>query len=132
MAPKIPETFDWVSARRMCSIEDKFADLRMDVQSALRTRNRMSGSEVFSFSENGAAFSVMRKADSACVDFRLEGRHVHISGHQIDPAHETLETGLDDDGRCILLMGGVPVRRWRVVCNTLDALFFDEGLDRPR
>lgn len=131
--PTVEEHFDWVIARDRCSIEQAFADLRLIVQRVTASRNRLGGSdpEQFLFSEDGGAFSVTRKADAAAVTFRLDGRYVRISGHGIDSCR-AVQTRLDDDGQCVLVVRGALVRRWRITYDALDALFFDEGTDRPR
>ena len=132
MPPKTSEDFDWVRARDRCSIEEAFGALRLAVKQVMATRNRLSGSEPFVFSENGALFSVTRKADAAAVDFRLAGRYIRITGHGIVAGRGAVETRLDDDGRCVLFLDGAQARRWRITNYALDVLFFGEGSDRPR
>ena len=132
MIQRLTESFNWVKARDRCSIEKAFAALRVDVQRVMATRNRLSNAEPFAFSENGTLFSVTRTADAAAVDFSLDGRYIHVSGHGIDPGRGTVETRLDDEGQCVLFLDGARARRWRITNEALDALFFDEGTDRPR
>ena len=129
-------TFNWVKARDRCSIALVFGLLTKAVRQATEDRNSLSEEPAAGFEfiadqngENTYAV-VLRKSDGVKVEFRREGRYTHIEGYGIEEMR--LRAGISQSMDCVPIVDSTPLPYWYIASQVLDALFFDDGSDRPR
>jgi hypothetical protein len=129
--PDTMATFDWVKARAYCSLAHVFKQLELGARNDVDIANRERQSGVphtFSISTEPGRFSVIRSSGMALpvsVEFSLEGHEiVACIGNQI-LLQATIT--LNNEGRCMLKVGGEELEQWHVRRMALEDLFFGKG-----
>ena len=121
MDPK-QDNFDWVAARKQCSLVSKFEDLKEQAE-----KNAISVG--FRFESNGNRFMVFSESSTQRVRFTLlpeECISVKETGGS-KPKHYRITLTLNHDGECCykFLEGDKEYKCWQVLRRVLEPLFFD-------
>ena len=124
MSPQ-DEYFDWVSARKECSLHYKFEELKIQAKNNAEKAG-------FKFGSNGDFFVLSRdgyESDPArSVTFNLElvKDRVLVSSNPASFASFEITLTLDDDGECRYRINGQgKYKCWQVLHRTLEGIFFD-------
>lgn len=125
---EVPENLDWVNARAGCSMYKMFRELRNEVLEDIKKRNdaRKEGERVrFDFGgDSGKGFSVFREGASgtACIDFTISDEGINVAN--AEQVMFTATITLNDQGRCLFMIGGKELEKWQVRRMALEGLFF--------
>jgi hypothetical protein len=120
-----PSEFDWVRAKRECSLADMFALLRRQAEQDTASRNAIRAEDEaikFECKVRGAdEFVVSREGEpSGRVEFARKNGHIQILNHQT----HRLTIALSDDGHCVFVLSGRERQPWQVTRAVLEGLFF--------
>ena len=126
-----PSDWDWVTARRDCSIAKFFERLLAGAQRDVRTRKEMrlelfdQGPLEFNASAPGI-FSVFRglaPGRHVAVRFVLEGDRIVVEGQGVSVNFEGRIT-LNNHGECRLKVADQDLDEWQVLRMALEPVFF--------
>jgi hypothetical protein len=129
--PRKPDDFDWVSARKECSLAEIFQKLRMLVEQDVDKRNGLlpekSSFQFKLVSASEQLFSVVAtgRYGHKSVVFRVNGDLISISTQE----GFILEGGvvtLSNDGECRVKDKGVEYDLWQVRKMALEGIFFSD------
>ena len=118
MSPK-EEDFDWVSARKECSLVPKFAAMKVQAE-------RNAAIAGFKAEAAGNCFTVFSGEGNRSVTFTLEPGCISVCSMPTHLAKHKITLSLNDDGDCRYQIDGEgEYMCWQVLCRTLEKLFFD-------
>jgi hypothetical protein len=127
----LPSDWDWVTARRECSIETFYERLLAGARKNVQTRKEMridlrdEGPIDLSSSVPGI-FSVIRSVSHGkhvVVRFTLERDRIVIEGSGVTVKFEG-RVMLNDKGECRLSVDGQELDDWQVLRRALEPVFF--------
>ena len=132
--PKVPATFDWVTARKNCNPTELFQKLRQKIERDIAVRNTQLDEQVYGFSfnsEKSNKFVAYVNGEGsgrprASVAFRLKGSEIRAVD-TTEAAETELFVGrpyLLSSGDCTLDIGGEPHALWQVSRRALEDLLF--------
>jgi|ERR1035441_10692669 hypothetical protein len=127
--------FDWVRARKACSVSQVFENLRLSVKGDVETRQALREKvEGLSYSES---FQFSSKADrfSAYVDFVRSRRAVIFVLYDdriavLDDNDKELFAAtvtLNKEKQCVLVVKGEEMEEWHFRKKALELLFFSQS-----
>src|SRR5580698_1806928 len=126
--------FDWVRARKLCSLSTAFEMLRLSVKDDVDTRNSMRKSYIpdvpnafmykFQMVGNGNNFTVILDGQRLrkSVTFALTDTHIEVQSESAVMFKATV--GLNDEGECAFYVNGQERQSWQVRKMGLEGLFF--------
>jgi hypothetical protein len=134
VAESVPENFDWVKARKLCSLGTAFEILRLFVKGDIDTRNSMRKSYIpdvnafmykFDITGNDRNFTVILTGQKLhkSVTFTLTEACIEVQSESATMFKTTV--GLNDEGECAFFVGGQERKSWQIRKMALDQLFFD-------
>ena len=129
--------FDWVAVRHRCTAREAFPRLRDLAERNVETRREQIETDRyacapprFSPSDNGTpTFKIQRGVGTNPdrdpeVRFRLvDTLTISVDGTGLRAPFD-VRVGMDDQGKCLLLVDGTPRRDWQVLHQALDELLF--------
>jgi hypothetical protein len=128
--------FSWVQARRDCSLDQIFADLKNDANLDTDERNRIKLSNEFGFklteAENRAAFTITLERNRhgvellPAVTFTFAGDHILVErSDKKNPLRIT--PTINNERQCRLKINDAEpaLERWQVLRTALEWLFFE-------
>jgi hypothetical protein len=127
------DTFDWVRELHACSVQDKFAELRIAAERNAATRNAhfpdpgtgvRTRFGVNTISHRPLVFLVFDNWAQRKVEFSARQNTIkfHRDG---DGARDYVMTlTLDEEGKCKFLLDGKELDIWQVLKLALEPLFF--------
>lgn len=126
-----PSDWDWVTARKECSMPLFFERLKTLAQRDVKTRHAMRQELIDLGPVNfdaqiAGTFTVLRNfapGHHASVRFRLEGDRLFVEGAGVQVNFDGSLT-LTDDGDCRLRVGEKELDPWQVLRRALEPLFF--------
>lgn len=127
----VSEKFDWVTARKDCSLETIFEKLRLGVKGDVEKRQGFSGStgdgfvEKFTFVSIAERFSATFSTPIArrTVIFSLGNDCIHVSD-ETDKELLRATVTLNNDKLCRLVINGEELEEWQFRKKALENLFF--------
>jgi hypothetical protein len=127
---RLPQDFDWVSARTKCSALNVFQQLKQEAQQNTETlraaaRERGDPQSVEFIDQGSGSFLVMGRifAGEIGVRFILAQDEISAEGHRV-AVNLTATLTLSDDGECRLSVGSEHLDRWQFLKRALEPLFF--------
>jgi hypothetical protein len=131
---KKPVDFDWVTARKECSIQDVFEALRLLIRENVETHNglfaedRTPAAPVLKVSERGNLIRVYwhdmyGQFAHLFVEFKLNPVAISVRDHENVLFEATV--GLNDDGDCKVNIHGKQYDFWQVSRKALERLMFE-------
>jgi hypothetical protein len=122
------DTFDWVTARSLCSLRKVFETLTLEVQGDIETRNnlRPDGAQYkFNFVRKENAATVFLEANTPhwFVKFILLDKKIEVRDQNDKLMFETTVT-LNNEGECRLLVKSMEYTLWQVRKLALEQMFF--------
>jgi hypothetical protein len=126
--------FDWVRARKLCSLGTIFEMLRLSVKDDIDTRNSMRKPITpdvpgvfmyrFDMAGNGRNFTVILTGEKIhkSVTFALADTFIEIQNESAVMFKATI--GLNDDGECTFRIDGQDRNSWQLRKMALEGLFF--------
>ena len=126
MSPKDSD-FDWVTARRECSIAHEFIQLQRLAEQNVAERQKDLGKSLLL--QTDPPFAICRQAYglkswSWVVTFFIVGNEIHVRNHD-GSVKSTLTLTLNDAGECRYRIDGKgEFVRWQVLRRFLEPLLF--------
>lgn len=122
--------FNWVKARHDCCVGTVFEQLKAQVQDDVKTREELRPKTeqhqhyAFKFSANGISFVAFIGGNNIhkSVTFRLDSKMIVIT--KLGNTEIKATVGLNDEGRCTIMVGNMEYENWQVRKLVLDELFF--------
>jgi hypothetical protein len=128
-------SFDWVSARHLCSVENLFDKLRLSVKNDVEIRQGLRkpvqefGYQYgFSFASNGRAFSVtvrQSKGVTKIATFKLDKNRIIVSD-ETDKEFLSAKATLDKNRQCRFAVGDEELEDWQFRQKALEAVLFGD------
>lgn len=128
-----PLELDWVTERHNCDLYRKFTQLRREIENDIKKRNELITEQQkhnhYSFgleTNETDTFTVHRNGADivSLVQFRIEGKMIaarDAKGALLVEASLTL----NDQGRCMLLLGNKELENWCFRRRALEIFFFE-------
>ena len=134
--PLLPKDFDWVKARRECSIAKVFESLHLAAKASVDAMETTANGKTwnnFQFSAFADSFSVVwdNGFEKRGVRFHLE-RRTRIVADPFRVPNATpmrADLTLNDDGECRLVVDGAELQEWQFLKRALEPLFFGQNED---
>ena len=128
MDPK-QDNFDWVAARKQCSLVSKFEDLKEQAE-----KNAISVG--FRFESNSNHSEIFMDSQK-CVKFKLYEDHIRVDGSSASFPKHRITLTLNHDGECCYKFLGddKEYKCWQVLRRVLEPLFFESPssvIGKPR
>ena len=129
----IPRIFDWVTARKKCTVRELFDLLRKTVESDVIIANKGRSSQLFKFTPICLMeFAVVLNHDSGIgtirgVIFKLKASKITVVD-STPPHKESLSVRayLLDGGDCTFAVDEKPLQPWQVSRLALEDVIFDD------
>lgn len=127
--------FDWVRARKLCSLGTAFEALKLAVKSDIETRNAMRGPSIpdvptafmykFEMASGSTSFTVILTGHRIheAVTFVLTDAGIEVQSQNAKMFTATVS--LNDEGECAFVVDGHERQSWQVRKLALEQLFFN-------
>jgi hypothetical protein len=127
---KKPGNFDWVTARRNCSLQEVFEALKLGIRDDVKARNASFQPHPdglsLRFTERGGIIRVYwadNYGQGEYVEFTLGPQNISVKNNQATLLEITV--GLNDDGDCKARIQGREFDLWQVRRKSLETLMFN-------
>lgn len=122
MAKKIPNTFDWMTARTKCNVRELFKRLKEVVSADCNIANENNKAIEFT-AVSEEVFAVFRKGRSGAT-FRLHRSEIQVYDMSSDEPKFTAKAYLLDGGDCTFVVDEKPLKAWQVSRMALEDVIF--------
>jgi hypothetical protein len=136
--PTSPD-FDWITVRYRCTAREAFPRLRDMAERNVEMRCEQIKSDPhecaapeFAVENNGTPTFTVRRgvgqnpANDLAVRFRLiDALTIRVDGNGL-PASFDVRVGMDDQGKCLLLVDDTARKDWQILHRGLDELLFSD------